>query len=338
MTTPTDWRALCAELVTALRERIDDKSMTSIPQYVNAIHLIDRTNTALAQPEPQGPKPIYRYSPVTIAECGGPCAQGPEYCDCGQIKGEPELQRPDRNELGDAIRRAWLKHGQDSWCSIADDVLAELPGLARPEPQGSATLNWSEERQPCEQCRYNHCIAETPFGRFLISWKGWKDYPAVTVDEAPFGEWFECWNSVEKAKSACQAEYNRRLAAAVGSLPSQPEPQGATDEELEATARAAEILSMKKQGGLTSSTLDGIHAQLQEQRLAGLRAVATRYGRPAIEPVPVAERLPGPEDCDGDGYCWWWDDDDDMWRLSEHRPRLLCWTHWLPYWALPRIK
>ena len=51
---PTDWRALCAELVTALRERIDDKSMTSIPQYVNAIHLIDRTNTALAHPEPQG--------------------------------------------------------------------------------------------------------------------------------------------------------------------------------------------------------------------------------------------------------------------------------------------
>jgi hypothetical protein len=36
-----------------LRERIDDKS-TPIPQYVNAIHLIDRTDTALAQPEPQG--------------------------------------------------------------------------------------------------------------------------------------------------------------------------------------------------------------------------------------------------------------------------------------------
>jgi hypothetical protein len=53
-TTTTDWRALCAELVTALRERIDDKSTPS-PQYVNAIHLIDRTATALAQPEPQGP-------------------------------------------------------------------------------------------------------------------------------------------------------------------------------------------------------------------------------------------------------------------------------------------
>jgi hypothetical protein len=58
-------------------------------------------------------------------------------------------------------------------------------------------------------------------------------------------------------------------------------------------------------------------------------------GRPAIEPVPVSERLPEPEDCDAKGRCWWWDADDDMWRLSEHRPWLLCWTHWLPHWALP---
>jgi hypothetical protein len=49
---------------------------------------------------------------------------------------EPEGLRPDRYELGDAILRSWLKHGQDSWCSIADDVLAELPGLAQPGPEG----------------------------------------------------------------------------------------------------------------------------------------------------------------------------------------------------------
>jgi hypothetical protein len=65
------------------------------------------------------------------------------------------------------------------------------------------------------------------------------------------------------------------------------------------------------------------------------RAALARWGRPAIGPVPVSERLPGPEDCDAEGRCWWWDEDDDMWRLSEHRPWLLCWTHWLPHWALP---
>jgi hypothetical protein len=55
-----------------------------------------------------------------------------------------------------------------------------------------------------------------------------------------------------------------------------------------------------------------------------------------IEPVPVAERLPGPEDCDAEGLCWWWSRDITAWCLcfaadgdsSE-------WTHWLPHHALP---
>lgn len=36
----------------------------------------------------------------------------------------------DRYTLGDAIRRSYLKHGKDSWCSIAEDVLAELRGVS----------------------------------------------------------------------------------------------------------------------------------------------------------------------------------------------------------------
>ena len=66
-----------------------------------------------------------------------------------------------------------------------------------------------------------------------------------------------------------------------------PEPVAPTDEELEAAARAAEIQYMKEHGGLSASTLDGIHAQLQAQRLAGLRAVAAR---PTIQPVPVGSK------------------------------------------------
>jgi hypothetical protein len=76
---------------------------------------------------------------------------------------------------------------------------------------------------------------------------------------------------------------------------------------------------------------------LLDRARAALEAQPEPQGpsRPAIEPVLVSERLPGPEDCDAEGQCWWWDEDDDMWRLSEHRPWLLCWTHWLPRWALP---
>jgi len=118
-----------------------------------------------------------------------------------------------------------FEHGGETYRFKAkperEAAMAELRA-ASAEAQGLAILSWSEERQPCEGCRYNHCIAETPFGRFLISWKGWKDHFAVTADETPFGDWFECWNSVEEAKSGCQSEYNRRLALVPLSHP-QPE-------------------------------------------------------------------------------------------------------------------
>jgi hypothetical protein len=69
-------------------------------------------------------------------------------------------------------------------------------------------------------------------------------------------------------------------------LQAQPEPEGVGDEDLEATARAAEVQNMKEQGGLTSPTPDGLSRQFQAQRLAGLRAIAYRYPRPTIQPVP----------------------------------------------------
>jgi len=46
-----------------------------------------------------------------------------------------------------------------------------------------------------------------------------------------------------------------------------------SDDELESVARAAEIQNMREQGGLSANDANGIQAQLQRQRLAGLRAV-----------------------------------------------------------------
>jgi hypothetical protein len=93
---------------------------------------------------------------------------------------------------------------------------------------------------------------------------------------------------------------------------------------------------MKEHGGLSASTLDGIHAQLQAQRLAGLRAVAAR---PTIQPVPVSERLPGAEDCDSEGRCWWEfegsDDYEPCWTLRKMHGVPFDSTRWRPYWALP---
>ena len=69
--------------------------------------------------------------------------------------------------------------------------------------------------------------------------------------------------------------------------------------------------------------------------------VLTRLGRPAVEPVPVSERLPGPEDCDAEGRCWLLCRSASMnrtptWRLVHRRSILDApYTHWLPHWALP---
>jgi hypothetical protein len=63
-----------------------------------------------------------------------------------------------------------------------------------------------------------------------------------------------------------------------------------------------------------------------------------RWGAPAIQPVPVSERLPGPEDCDKQGRCWIFMPDigtDPSWRLTDPRDIGPYHTHSLPANALP---
>ena len=58
-------------------------------------------------------------------------------------------------------------------------------------------------------------------------------------------------------------------------------------------------------------------------------------------PIPVAERLPGPEDCDADGRCWLLYRSASMkmtpvWSLVQNRSSFDGpYTHWLPANALP---
>ena len=62
-------------------------------------------------------------------------------------------------------------------------------------------------------------------------------------------------------------------------------------------------------------------------------------GRTAIEPVPVAERLPGADDVDENGNCWLWDSEGYFWDWTYIRTRtraeMYSYTHWLPHHALP---
>lgn len=88
-------------------------------------------------------------------------------------------------------------------------------------------LQWTENRPPCAGCPYDHCIAKTPFGRFLITWKSWKEYDSPTVDGTPwddscyesdkdlFDPWCAVFDSVDAAKVACQQAMSERLALCV---------------------------------------------------------------------------------------------------------------------------
>jgi hypothetical protein len=105
----TDFKQLCAELV-------DDLEMADWPWKLKESFRADiqRARAALAEPEPQR---RYIYSPVQIAECGGPCEQGPEHCDCGELwVTEPE---PTDRELEEEFGRALLKLPGDSMNATA---------------------------------------------------------------------------------------------------------------------------------------------------------------------------------------------------------------------------
>jgi hypothetical protein len=101
----------------------------------------------------------------------------------------------------------------------------------------------------------------------------------------------------------------------------QPEPEGVTDEDL--LEEWYRLPGESKQDVATFA-----------------RAVLARYARPAIEPVPVSERLPGPEDCDAEGRCWLRGKVEGDWRLLNPArsgvPQLkYCFSHHLPHHALP---
>jgi hypothetical protein len=94
----------------------------------------------------------------------------------------------------------------------------------------------------------------------------------------------------------------------------QPEPEGLTDEEIRSLRR-------EHQWPIVDALLFPI-----------ARAIQRRSARLTIQPVSVAERLPGPEDCDEEGWCWWIEYDGFAWELDDFDTK---YSHWLPHHALP---
>jgi hypothetical protein len=75
-----------------------------------------------------------------------------------------------------------------------------------------------------------------------------------------------------------------------------------------------------------------------EDDLRTARAVLARWGTPANQPVPVSERLPGPEDCTAQGWCWVLYRSFATWTLEpplDEDGKHTGYTYWLPHHALP---
>jgi hypothetical protein len=79
---------------------------------------------------------------------------------------------------------------------------------------------------------------------------------------------------------------------------------------------------------------DGYMERMNELRDRARAALNT----PPIAPIPMSERLPGPEALKG-GYCWFWLPEDEVWFWE--RPDSQFITDygedgsWLPHWAIP---
>jgi hypothetical protein len=86
------------------------------------------------------------------------------------------------------------------------------PTLAAVDQPRLVRLAWSAPAPPCEECRYDHTRAETPFGTFLLTWKGWKEYDSPGFDETPWGDViYNGWNTVEEAQAWAESEMERRI-------------------------------------------------------------------------------------------------------------------------------
>ena len=120
------------------------------------------------------------------------------------------------------------------------------------------------------------------------------------------------------------------------------------------TRRARAALAEPQGEGPTDGELNAIcdgtpwHGSPRQFGREVARTVLARWGRPApppaLQPVSVAERLPGAEDCDAEGFCWWFSPADSTagafgvaacWVLRKHEPEDDFRTHWLPAHALP---
>ncbi len=123
-------------------------------------------------------------------------------------------------------------------------------------------------------------------------------------------------------------------------LPAKPQPEPVERLERQGNSSAILTSSQAKPVEPTDEQLLSLRSwsshghTFDSDLVAFARAVLARWGRPAPEPVSVAERWPEFSDCDQLEKLWVWNPVLDHWKLNKGIKRHVH-THWLPHWALP---
>jgi hypothetical protein len=158
----------------------------------------------------------------------------------------------------------------------------------------------------------------------------------VTTDFRALLDELLAWAERTSAHYVAPPDVIVRVRAAL----SAPE-QGPTDEELYDLANDCDLDRFEGERSSPDGVVvkEGCWEAWDHQLVAFARAVLARWGRPAVEPVAVARRLPEPEDRDAKGRCWWLSQPAryaPTWVLQRPRGSLLSpFIAWAPHWALP---
>lgn len=59
-------------------------------------------------------------------------------------------------------------------------------------------MKWTEPQKPNDEVAYTHMIADTPIGRMIIYWEGWKEYPDYNISIGTI--WVDIDDDLDAAK------------------------------------------------------------------------------------------------------------------------------------------
>ena len=122
-------------------------------------------------------------------------------------------------EVANSLVDSYYLPKEKAWMPEIEEAITAIKAAleAKDEP---VAIKW--EKDADKECRYNNWVGITPFGKILITWKGWKEYHDACVDEFPGG--FEAYGLPDDVKAACEVEYLRRLYTTLPQQEAKDEP------------------------------------------------------------------------------------------------------------------